>query len=93
MNVCPQLDDDKGASLVLLHTSSGEKIFHDISHVLETLQVDTLQATSYNTACTRSVKEPQTRSEFLSRIHEKNFVAVTGKYTRIPFIVKIKDYY
>lgn len=64
-SIAPEFkDDNKGVSLVLVHSENGTKAFEGISPCLRVLEVDPIRALAYNTAATNSVKIPKDRALF-----------------------------
>lgn len=79
-NQIPQMDDDKGTSLVLLHSAKGKEIFRSICENLSYQKVDVKTAISGNPSMLTSVKPHRHRDEFFDHL---------GK---VPFDVLVKRY-
>ena len=67
-NVAPNMDDDKGTSLILIHSIKGKKLFDNISDKIRSLEVDTEVITRFNPAIIKSVLANKKRSAFFKAI-------------------------
>lgn len=72
-NVCSELDDDRGTSLVLVHSEKGRKLFERIALYMEMQAVDLDKALEQNPAMTRSAKQNPRRGKFLSGLDRVEF--------------------
>lgn len=88
-NVFPELDDDKGISLVLCNNVKGKQLFDSICNQAEFRETDYEEATKYNPAAIYSVKRPGSRELFIREIKHRRFDKCTevycdenGKYDR-----------
>ena len=89
-NVMPEMDDDKGTSLVITQSEKGEKLFKEVSKNLEFKQVDLKTAVKYNSAMIASCATPKNREKFLYEINSDNFETVTRKYSKVSLKQKIR---
>ena len=89
-NVMPEMDDDKGTSLVITQSEKGEKLFKEISKNLKFKQVDLNSAVKYNSAMIKSCATPKNREKFLYEINSDNFETVTGKFSKVSLKQKIR---
>lgn len=88
-NVLPQMDDDKGTSLVLINTEKGRALLEAVSERVVCENVDLNAAIRYNSAATRSVEMPKRRGGFMKEILCKSFDKTVQKYCkRDPFLVR-----
>lgn len=69
----PRFRDDKGCSLVFVHSKKGEKIFEEISMKMKYEAVDGKKAVSYNQRMISSVQETPKRKEFYENLKEYSF--------------------
>ena len=53
---CPELDDDKGSSLVFIHSKAAKKVWNHISSQFEVRSVSLQQAVCYNSGIVRPIK-------------------------------------
>lgn len=81
-NVCPEMDDDKGTSLVILHSRKGEQIFHAIRGGMRYREVEFESAIKGNPAMIRSVKRPEERDGFMRDIQTGSFDEVVNQYAK-----------
>ena len=72
-NVVPELDDNKGTSLVLCNTEKGKQLFDNICSQVEYCEVDYVEAMRYNPAAIHSVKQPGSRDIFMKAIRHGRF--------------------
>lgn len=66
-NVCPEMNDDKGTSLVLLHSRKAREIWRDMGEELRTVSVGQ-EALQYNSAGLRSVDVHPNRKAFFQNL-------------------------
>lgn len=86
----PEMNDDKGVSLVFVSSAKGHKIFDAISKklVIETVNID--EAIKYNPSAIKSVKMPQKREVFMKSIKNKGFIKTTNRFFGGNFILMLK---
>ena len=89
-NVMPEMDDDKGTSLVIIQSEKGEKLFKEVSKNLEFKQVDLKTAVKYNSSMIASCATSKNREKFLYEINSDNFETVTRKYSKVSLKQKIR---
>lgn len=65
-NVIPDMDDDKGTSLVVIHSEKGQRIFEKIKKNLTYKETDLEQAIIYNKSMIKSVEKPKKREKFFN---------------------------
>lgn len=87
-DMCPDLDDDKGTSLVIVNSEKGRKIWEEIRSRTANLEVNFMQAIESNPAMVQSAKEPKDRSAFMREISESEFETVVLKYAKQSFSMK-----
>ena len=71
--VCPELDDDKGTSLVFVHSKKGEELFNAINSSIVYSEVNAEEAIQYNSCMIKSVAEPEGRKAFMKEILKRDF--------------------
>ncbi len=91
-NVLPDIDDDKGTSLVIIQSEKGKEIFQKIEGAILAVKIDLDVAISYNSAMIKSSPLPKKRDAFLKEIESKDFLKVQKKYCKIPLFTKIKRF-
>lgn len=80
--VCSEMDDDKGTSLVILHSERGEAIFRSISEQMRYMETDLTEALKHNPAMTRSAEKPRHRDAFMEKVHTEDLKVLVRKYAR-----------
>mgnify|MGYP005857152257 CR=1 FL=1 len=90
-NILPQMDDDKGTSLIFINSMVGQTMFKNIKHKIVFKQVDINEAVKYNPAAIKSVKNNPKRKDFLKKINkDEPFDRLVKKYCIDKFSVRIK---
>lgn len=88
-NVCPEMNDDKGLSLVLINSKKGLELFETIKNNCTIKKVDFEKAIKYNSAYYQSCIMPKNREIFFKEINSMNFEKTVNKYTRKPLIKRV----
>lgn len=78
----PELNDDKGVSIVFVNSVRGSKAFHDIQKELACAPVTYEKAVEWNLAASQSVREPALRSAFFRDMDRMTFPELAGKYVK-----------
>lgn len=81
-NVCPEMDDDKGTSLVIIHSSKGQGIFEELKSQTEYCRVDIEEALKNNSAMITSPKPHPRRTEFFNGLDTMPFEKIIEKYLK-----------
>ncbi len=89
-NVLPVMDDDKGTSLVFVHTEKAAAVFEEISNNLIVKQVDSDAAIANNPSMLRSSARPANRERFMRDIRSDDFGRVVNKYCRGSYMGRIE---
>lgn len=82
-------DDDKGISLVLIHSAKGKEVLQEIESKLFLHKVSYEQAIAQNLALTHSAVADPNRDAFLGQLDEKPIMQLLHKYTKpsIPLAI------
>ena len=88
--VHPDMDDDRGTSLVLLHSERGRQLLDAIRENCTCCPTDAEEALRYNSAMTSSVPMNDTRAIFMQTVAEKGFAGAC-RYVRTPLKRKVKQ--
>ena len=80
--VCPQMDDNKGTSLVLVNTDKGQALIDEIDKEIKKCVVDKEQALKYNSAATSSVPINAKRELFMQDLQRCSIEDVLKKYCK-----------
>lgn len=80
--VMPQMDDDKGTSLVLVHTQKGKALVGAKNDTLQLNEVNIDDAILYNGAAIKSSPVHPKRKKFFIKFNEANVSDLIIRYTR-----------
>lgn len=87
-NILPEMDDDKGTSLVIVNSEKGNEIFENIKEKVIFQEVDFETAIKYNKSMTESVKENGKREKFFEKLDKVEFNKLVKKYTNTQSFAK-----
>lgn len=79
-NQHPEFDDNKGTSVVFVHTQKGRKILEQLSDKMDCLKVDIEDAYKENGSLVNSSRPHPCRDKFLKQITVDNFEELVKKY-------------
>lgn len=82
-DVYPNINDDKGISLLLINSEKGQNIFDNISDKIISEKVDFINQVSNIETLITSVKENNNRSKFFKEVDDNNLEFVINKYCKI----------
>lgn len=89
--VAPELNDQKGTSLVLVRTAKGQALFDVIKKDLAWKEVSYEEGVSNNSPEYRSVGKPRQRETFFTDMSQMDFARLSKKYlTELP-VTRIKN--
>ena len=88
--VKPEMDDDKGVSLVLVQTERGRDALAAIAGRADSKAVPFAQAVRYNPAVTASAHAHPQRDAAMKRLETEPLAAVVADYTRQSGVDKLK---
>lgn len=89
-NICPELYDNKGTSLVFINSKKGKELFENIKQDIEYKEVNIEEASKYNPSSYKSVPVPDKRNKYMENIFDNDFNRYSKKYTKTPLILKVK---
>lgn len=94
--VCPEVDDNTGTSLVILHSEKGKLLFERVQERVRRVAVDLDRAIQYNSAMTASVPMERDRDAFVRCAVTDGFDTAAKKYLRVSRLKKgkraVKDF-
>ena len=90
-NVLPEMDDDKGTSLIFINSKTGQDVFNNISSNMIFKEVDINEAVKYNSAAIQSVKSNPNREGFMAEKDIFPFDKLVVKYCNEPLQIRIKN--
>lgn len=79
------LDDDKGASMMLLNNEKGRRLFHDAAEGLEKYERDFESIFAGNVCLNTSARVNPKSKEFLRSLDTMSFREAVRKYSKAPF--------
>ena len=90
-NIVPEIDDDKGTSLVLVNSDKGKKVFQKLQDKMIMKHVDCGQAIKYNSSAIKSVNMNTKREKFFKELDCQSceISELINKYTKISFAKKV----
>lgn len=83
--VAADMDDDRGTSLVLVHSDRGDALFQAIADRMTSKPVDLERALAMNAAALRSAALPTARDEFFSLLGTMPFARIVHRLFPISF--------
>lgn len=89
-NVLPEMDDDKGTSLIFINSQEGQTMLDNIKSELEYKEVDINKAVSYNSAAIKSVNMNPNRNVFFQELDYLEFDKLVKKYCTDKLQIRIK---
>ncbi|WP_370840239.1 Coenzyme F420 hydrogenase/dehydrogenase, beta subunit C-terminal domain [Megamonas funiformis] len=91
-NILPKMDDDKGTSLIVIHSEKGEQLFDKLSETMILNEVNLNEAIKYNPSMIKSVKYNEKRNSFFAELNSvKALTDLIRKYTKISFEKRAKN--
>ena len=79
-NQHPEFDDNKGTSIVFVHSQKGQVILERLSDKIDSLEVDLEDAYRENGSLVNSSKAHPDRDDFLEQVTAENFEELVRKY-------------
>lgn len=86
----PELDDDKGVSLVFINTTKGQDIFEKIKDKIDFVQSNTKDCLQHNLQ--QPTKMPTNREQFWDDYYKFGFVYIAKKYAGYSFKGRAKRF-
>lgn len=83
-SVHPEMDDDRGTSVVLLNTERGENLFEEISSRIRFCESSLSAAIAGNPCIVRSSKPHPKRAEFFAELDSKSLDELIRKFCPYP---------
>ena len=74
------MDDDRGTSLVILHSEKGANLFRSLEAHMEAAEVDLNEALQYNGAALRPPQPSERRDAYMKDMTVMDFGNLTRKY-------------
>ena len=89
-NILPEMDDDKGISLIFVNSKAGEALIEKIAEKMQFKQVDINEAVKYNLAAIKSAAPNPNREKFFKELDKLAFDKLVKKYCSDNLSVRVK---
>jgi coenzyme F420-reducing hydrogenase beta subunit len=89
-NILPEMDDNKGTSLIFVNSTTGRVMLEQIKDKILCEEVDINEAVKYNSAAIKSVKYNPKRKHFFNEINNEYFDRLVKKYCTDKLSVRVK---
>lgn len=90
--VLPEMNDNKGTSLIIVNSKKGQTLIKEINEKIEMKGVDIKEAIKYNPSMIKSVDKDEKREDFFDNIDKIEFDELVKKHTTGPKMInKIKS--
>ena len=89
-NILPEMDDDKGTSLIFVNSDKGKTMLEKINNDIVYEEVDIDKAVSYNSAAIKSVPMNLNRDSFFQELDQLEFDKLVNKYCTDKFHIRAK---
>ena len=89
-NILPEMDDDKGTSLIFVNSVKGQAALEKIKDKILYKEIDINEAVKYNSSAVKSVEYNPKREGFFEELEEFSFDELVKKYCSDSMAVKIK---
>lgn len=80
--ICPELDDDKGLSLVIVHSEKGKKMMSQIKSLIRMQAIPFEASITGNMAMVKSCEKPERRDEFMQSVGNYTFEELDKSYVK-----------
>lgn len=87
----PEIDDDKGVSLIIVHSVKGESLLRTVKNGLKSGETDLDSALRYNSSMLNSVKPHKNRKLFFEKLDKIDFPELVNKYATLSLYKKIRS--
>ncbi len=83
--------DDRGTSLVFVHSEKGEKLFNEISQKMKVSPANLEKALFFNTCAVKSVEKTPKREVFFKSVcGGEDFISTVNRLVKKPFVKSLK---
>lgn len=86
----PEMDDDKGTSLIFVNSKAGQAMIQQIADKMQFKEVDINEAIKYNSAAIKSAAPNPHREKFLEDLHKLTFDELVLKYCTDKLSARVK---
>lgn len=88
----PELDDDKGTSLVVINSSKANALVDALDSRVIKKVCEVSDVVKYNSFMVNSTAKPKEYENFWNEMYKYNFNKTIKKYCKMPLLNKIKKY-
>ena len=81
--ILPNLDDDKGTSLIFVNSEKGNNIFEKLKESIEYSEVDTEKSIVFNPCAVKSCKANKNRDKFIDEYEKNDFNELIEIMTKV----------
>lgn len=89
-HMLPDMDDDKGTSLIFVNSKAGQAMIEQIADKMKFKEVDINEAVKYNSAAIKSVDTNSNREKFFEELHKLTFDELVKKYCTDKLSIRVK---
>lgn len=89
-HMVPEMDDNKGTSLIFVNSKAGESLLERIENRIIYKEVPINQSVKYNSAAIRSVKYNSKRNIFFNKLDKEEFESLVRSCCSDTMLVRIK---
>lgn len=89
-NILPEMDDDKGTSLIFINSDVGQAVIEKLRDKVLSEKVDINEAVKYNSAAIKSVNFNSKRESFFKELDKLPFDRLVKKYCKDNVLIIIK---
>lgn len=91
-NILPKMDDDKGTSLIVIHSEKGKQLFDKLSEKMILSEVNLNEAIKYNPSMISSVKYNEKRKDFFLELNSgEELINLIKRYTKVSLERRVKN--
>ena len=87
-NIMPEMNDNKGTSLLIINSEKGKKLFNQIKKDAIYKGTNLKEAIKYNPSMIESVKNNPNREKFFNELDNTNFEKLAKKYLNKTNLIK-----
>lgn len=88
-NVLPEMDDNKGTSLIFVNTKEGHAMLEEIKDKIVCKEVDVNQAAKHNPAAIESAPMNPNRNKFFRELDKRSFDQLVYKYCLDKLYIRV----
>jgi len=89
-NIAPDMDDNKGTSIVLVHSNKGEELLNKVKHLLKIREVDANQALPSTMDSRKSVKAHKNRDKLFAMLNDNSIDKLVKLVEKPKYVILIK---